>query len=104
MSDLMKYAFTGLDALKGFGHLFVSLSIWLGKRFFTKEKLSEKVVLGACAHNRALSINCWDNPSITVWMNIRNYTPFDQKLDNLTAIYYQSGVKVKLRPDQKQTV
>ena len=95
---------TAIEWIKDFGGNVVGLGFWLLKQIFGKEKLSQKIIVDLCSGNRAVTVNCGDGSNIRVWMNIRNYTPFDQKLDNLTVTYHQAGISVKLRPDKKHII
>lgn len=93
-----------IQIIKEAGSYLTSLGAWLLKQGFSKEKLAKKVIVGLAAHHSAICINCSDNPNIRVLLNVRNYSPFAQKIDNLTTTFYQGGVSVKLRLDRKQTI
>lgn len=93
-----------IDRIRGFGGWITSFFYWLFKWMWTKEKISRKVIVSLCAQKNAISIDCSVNPSISVYVQVRNYTPFEQKLDNLIVEFVQSGVSIKLRYDRKHKV
>lgn len=93
-----------LGSMKEFVGYFSSLVGWTLKQGFTKEKMAQKIAVDLSAHNSAVCINCADNPDIRVWMRVSNYTPFNQKIDKITATFYQGGVSLKMREDRKHTI
>jgi hypothetical protein len=84
-----------LSALTGIWKWFKWLPKFLLKRVFSKDRLSELILIDIKARHRSVSLNLMDKSTFSIYFQVINMTPFEIELDRAEVEFNINGARLK---------
>jgi hypothetical protein len=84
-----------ISALTGIWKWFKCLPKFLLKRVFSKDRLSELILIDIKARHRSVSLNLMDKSTFSIYFQVINMTPFEIELDRAEVEFNINGARLK---------